>query len=114
MPVMRPKGGNIKRKQCIPLCVAGLNIKTIMSKLVLSAMMLLLSLSAVGQYAITGSVKEATTNRILEGATVELDGTSRVIISDDLGRFRFDGLKEGSYTIRVRYVGFADKTETIE
>src|SRR2546430_41134 len=114
MPVMRPKGGNTKRKQCIPLCVAGLNIKTIMSKLFLSAMMVLLSLSALAQFSITGSVKEAKTSHTLEGATIQLDGTTLAAVSDDLGRFRFDGLKEGSYTVRVKFVGFTEKIESVE
>lgn len=110
---MRTKGGNIKRKQRIPLCTAGLTQFKIMLKSCLSALLILLSCNAFAQFAISGTVKEAKTNHPLSGATVQLEGTNNATLSDEFGHFQFEKLKEGSYTVHVKFIGYADKTENV-
>lgn len=80
----------------------------------LSAMLALLSWNAFAQFSINGTVRETKTNHPLANATVRLDGTNFITLSDDLGHFRFDDLQEGVYTVHVKFIGYTDKTENVE
>lgn len=60
----------------------------------------------------TGRVREAARNYFLEGVRVQVDG--RVVSTDREGRFRLDGLKPGSYTARVDFIGYAPQAFQIE
>ncbi|HYG04684.1 MAG TPA: TonB-dependent receptor [Chryseosolibacter sp.] len=54
---------------------------------------------------IKGQVSDSTTNAALPGATVFL-GNSQVVTTDQLGNFRFDGLEDGSYLLRITFIGY--------
>lgn len=54
---------------------------------------------------IKGRVIDSTTNATLTGASVFL-GDHQVVTTDQLGNFRFDGLEDGVYTIRVTFIGY--------
>lgn len=74
---------------------------------------LLLSASAVAQQAfITGMVKDAKNNQSLTGATVRLS-SGLTVATDEFGKFRFEKLLPGTYTLKVTFLGYADTTEKI-
>jgi hypothetical protein len=71
---------------------------------VLTACALLAPLT-LAQTALTGTVTNAATGRALEGARVTIEGTSREVITDSGGNFRFDDLAPGSVSLSVYYTG---------
>jgi iron complex outermembrane recepter protein len=79
---------------------------------ILAAMLLPLHIFAQ-QFSISGNVRDSKSNDNLPGATIELDGTRYFAIADELGRFRLSKVKEGTYSLTVRFVGYQTKTETV-
>ncbi|MCK6616808.1 MAG: TonB-dependent receptor plug domain-containing protein [Cyclobacteriaceae bacterium] len=76
-------------------------------KLVYVISLLMLAAGAQGQlcsYKLSGTVTTET-SELLAGATVELI-PGAITATDDQGRFQFDRLCKGRYTIRVRFIGF--------
>lgn len=61
---------------------------------------------------VTGIVSDE--NQSLPGATVTIEGTKKVIITDSEGRFTISDLKEGQYNLKVSYIGFESKSLNIE
>ena len=59
---------------------------------------------AVG--AVRGTVLDAEQGTPVVRATVSLAGTARGVMTDDDGRFLFDGLPAGSVTLRIRALGY--------
>jgi iron complex outermembrane receptor protein len=89
-----------------------------MFKLVTIAVVMLLSTCAVAQefsqssqLGISGTVKDGKTNEVLVGASVQLNGQATV--TDASGRFTFEKLSSGEYTLRVRFLGYEEKVEKI-
>jgi iron complex outermembrane recepter protein len=111
MPVMRPKGGNpligrkVKHKQCIPLCMAGLNQMT-MLKFFYTILGAMLSLCSYGQFSLSGEIRDSESNKLLPGATIRLEPSKLFTISDQFGQFRFEKLPAGEYMVSVSYIGF--------
>ena len=62
---------------------------------------------------LTGTVRDATTGEDLIGANVFLEGTGQGASTDVDGRFEIRGLRPGSYTARVGYVGYVAYTQTV-
>lgn len=56
---------------------------------------------------LTGTVLDGDTRLPLRGVTVQLVGTEKTALTDDLGRFRFDGLLPAAYKIEFSHVGYA-------
>jgi len=84
-----------------------------MFKTFLLAAVLLLPVAVCAQnFAVTGTVRDSKQNHVLPGASVQIDGTRYVTATDEFGRFTFT-LAAGSYTARVRFVGFQEKAESI-
>lgn len=82
----------------------------------LSATFVLLSLTASAQYRWSGSVRDSQSQRALPGATViisDLNGI-KVTVTDPFGRYEFADVAAGTYTLKVTFVGYAEKTETVE
>ncbi|HEY9166577.1 MAG TPA: DUF2012 domain-containing protein [Candidatus Kryptonia bacterium] len=59
-----------------------------------------------GGSGIEGSVRDATTDEPLPGATVMLEGTSMGAATDLDGRFVIRDVPPSSYTVRITYVGY--------
>lgn len=76
---------------------------------VLAAM--LLSASAFAQSVITGTVRDTTNNQPLPGATVKVN--NRTTATDESGKFRFDNLTPGTYTLTVTFLGYKDRTVAV-
>lgn len=74
---------------------------------------MLLSASVFAQQAtVTGTVRDAKNSQALPGATVKLS-SGLVIVTDDFGRFRFEKLDTGTYSLAVSFLGYKDKTENL-
>src|SRR6478609_2363831 len=85
-----------------------------MFKSMILATVVLLSMSARAQeFSITGSVRDGKGNQVLAGATVQLEGTSRIAVTDEYGRFRLDKLAAGDYSLIAKFLGFELKTEKV-
>ena len=63
--------------------------------------------------AVTGVVTYAATGQPLEDASVNLVGTEMGSPTDARGRYQFDGVPAGSYTVQVRMLGFGTRTAEI-
>jgi iron complex outermembrane receptor protein len=62
---------------------------------------------------IQGTVLNQNTNRILERATVQVQGTAFQTLTDKDGSFRLAGLPAGTYTLVASYAGLDDVTKTV-
>ena len=71
--------------------------------------------SAWAQYPgeLTGRVLDALTHSPVEGALVEVTGTTLSVITDGRGEFRIRGIEPGSRTVRVSRLGYATTTQEI-
>lgn len=67
-------------------------------------MLLLLTVWAHAQHRLSGTVRDATTQRVLPGATVRLLVGS-VTAADEFGKFEFD-VSAGNYQLQVTMVGY--------
>lgn len=74
-----------------------------------------LLLSQVRPRAISGVVRDST-GRPLGGAGIALDpnGSPRVTRADDQGRFLFENVAPGTYSLRVTWIGYQPENRIIE
>lgn len=63
---------------------------------------------------VTGKVTDARTGANLKGALVTIDETNQSTATDDLGRYRFPAIREGKYTLRVSYLGYAGAATVLQ
>ena len=66
-------------------------------------------LLAAHQGAIQGSVRDATDQLPLTGATVLVVETNQGTVSDIFGKYQFNDLPAGEYTLKISYVGYASQ-----
>lgn len=57
---------------------------------------------------IHGTVTDRATNEPLTGATIQLSGTTLGTVADIDGKYQFNNLKSGVYTLEIRYIGYKD------
>jgi CarboxypepD_reg-like domain/TonB-dependent Receptor Plug Domain len=55
---------------------------------------------------IRGRVTDATTNKPLVGASVQVEGSATKTVSDTEGTFRLEKIAVGRYTLQISFVGF--------
>jgi outer membrane receptor protein involved in Fe transport len=83
----------------------------------LAALVLLLAPTLVWAQGAPGSIKgvirDAETGEYLDYANVLLKGTTRGTMSLGGGVFYFNGLRPGSYTVQVLYLGYAPTSVTV-
>ncbi len=72
-----------------------------------------LSLAAHAQSTVTGTVTNAATGAVLEGARVTLEGTGREVTTDSLGTYRFDNVPAGSAVLAASYTGLKPVTTPV-
>lgn len=82
--------------------------KKLLQFLVLSLSLMFISTTTSAQ-GVKGKVKDATTGQSLVGATIKVDGSDKGAIADMRGAFEIK-LKQGSYTLKVSYVGYETKS----
>ena len=74
------------------------------------------ALCTLTTYAQTGSIsgKVVDDSKLpIPGASVQVDGTQKITVSDNEGNFRITGLASGTYTLTVKYIGFAAAKLTV-
>ncbi len=71
-----------------------------------------LPIATWAQFTLSGNVQSAE-GEPLVGANVGLEGTYYATASDVNGYFNLTGLEEGSYTLIVSYIGYADYEKTV-
>ena len=84
-----------------------------MPKLLLVSTLLIVGLSARAQFKIEGTVRDVKNNRVLQGATVQLDGNRTGAVTDEFGRFVLDRLAAGEHTLMVKFIGFTIREEKL-
>lgn len=62
---------------------------------------------------IKGSVYDINQNETLPGATVYIEELEQGVITDTAGVFRIKGIPEGTYTLKVQYLGYLPTEKTI-
>ena len=91
------------------------NQKVQAMKIILSTVtFLLLGIVAMGQYTLSGIVRDAETGNPLEGANIILGPSGEAIASNSSGSFAISGVQSGEYSIKVTFVGYKTFTKTIK
>jgi outer membrane receptor protein involved in Fe transport len=62
---------------------------------------------------ISGKVSDKQTDHPIGGATIVLDPTGRTSSTDADGRYRFDHVAAGPYTLRGRYIGYIAQSASV-
>ncbi len=73
----------------------------------------LFSSSALAQYTVEGTVTDQNTGATLPGATVILVGTDYGTATNADGQFEFTNVPEGTYTLRISFVGYVQLNRNI-
>jgi len=82
-----------------------------MKKIVGTTAMVLMSIAAISQQSISGTVLNATTQKPITGATISINAYASV--ADEKGHFLFTKIKPGNYLLKVTCIGFKDYEQTI-
>lgn len=64
--------------------------------------------------SIEGYVYDDSTDMLLEGATISISENNMETTSDAFGKYFFNGLPEGNYTINITYLGYSSTSVTVE
>ncbi|WP_258099169.1 TonB-dependent receptor [Marinoscillum pacificum] len=75
--------------------------------------MLFVCFRSYSQSAVSGSVMDIESGDPLIGATAMLSGTSKGATTDASGKFTIQGVEDGSYTLTITYVGYAEFSKKI-
>jgi hypothetical protein len=76
-------------------------------KLFLISLISLISIYQLPAQSLSGEISALSTEKYLEGATVELKGSiHQTIITDQGGNFNFDNLLPGKYSLYITCIGF--------
>ncbi len=67
-----------------------------------------LSLSALAQFTIRGTVRDAQTKELLVGATIQLENQKRYAVTDEQGRFELKGIPAGQHDLLVKFLGYQE------
>ncbi|MBZ5858253.1 TonB-dependent receptor [Flavihumibacter profundi] len=75
-----------------------------------------LQFTAIAQNSVTGKIQDSINNSPLAGATVHLlnKGFSRTLVSTKNGEFTFSDIPNGSYFLRISFVGFSRIEKPVE
>ncbi|MES2519318.1 MAG: TonB-dependent receptor [Bacteroidota bacterium] len=66
------------------------------------------------QYSITGKITDAETGKILSGANIILENSTRGTTANQQGIYNLRNLKKGSYSLKISYLGFLKITKSID
>ena len=80
---------------------------------ILIVSMLFICFRSYSQSAVSGRVMDMVSGEPLIGANALLKGTSKGATTDANGTFTITGVEDGSYTLIVRYVGYADLSRKV-
>jgi iron complex outermembrane recepter protein len=82
-------------------------------KICLIILLSILNQTILRASSIEGRVLDGRTGKPLVGANIIIDENNRGTASDRNGYFKIERLTDGTYTLRVQYVGYATVTKTI-
>ncbi len=85
-----------------------------MFKKIILMSLLSLPMLLFAQFQIQGKVSAAANGEKLEGASVELIGTSIFAVTDATGNYQMEKIPSGRYTIKVKFLGYAPFSKQIE
>lgn len=86
--------------------------RSILTYMLLVVMMAAGSTTLFAQGILKGKVVDAKTKEPLEAATVFIIGTYKGGYTDEKGAFELKDVKKGDYSVRITYVGYAEKIYT--
>jgi len=69
---------------------------------------------AAAQFSLSGKVTARQNGAALAGATITLSNSNEKTIADADGRYHFDNLKSGTYSLSVSFIGYQTETKTVE
>jgi outer membrane receptor protein involved in Fe transport len=82
-----------------------MKLTTLLSTLLISLFTLQVAFAHLG--TLTGTVVDGNTHLPLHGVTVQLVGLEKATLTDELGRYRFEGLVASPYKVEFSHVGYA-------
>ncbi len=68
----------------------------------------------IAQYTVSGKIISSEDNAPLPGAHIVIQSKNKSTISDNTGYYEIKNLKEGSYYLRVSFLGMETKTEKVD
>ena len=86
-----------------------MSMKLDLGKIFFLILFLTLSVMAATAGTIKGTITDRQTKEPLTGATVQVSGTAQGAVADLDGNYTLE-LKNGTYTLTVRYIGYKDMT----
>ena len=84
-----------------------------MLRSVFFAAAILLTVNTFAQFTVTGTVRDAQSNEILPGATVQIDSINKNTVTDEQGRFTFTDVPTGNFDVKIRFLGYSDALQNI-
>ena len=84
-------------------------MKLDLGKIFFLILFLTLSVMAATAGTVKGTITDRQTKEPLTGATVQVSGTAQGAVADLDGNYTLE-LKNGTYTLTVRYIGYKDMT----
>ncbi len=79
-------------------------------------LLMIFSLISLTTFAQSGSISGKVvddTNLPVPGVSVQVVGTQKIVATDADGNYQITGLTSGSYTLTVKYIGFATQSQTV-
>jgi hypothetical protein len=61
--------------------------------------------------SLSGYIIDANTKKPIEGATINIKEINVKVISDSLGKYRFNNIKTGNYTLSVNYLSYQNQSK---
>ncbi|HMB40411.1 MAG TPA: TonB-dependent receptor [Balneolaceae bacterium] len=89
-------------------------LKKLISTIAATLLLAVFSTTAVAQYTVEGTVSDQSNGTPLPGATVILVDTNYGTATNVDGEFEFTNVPEGTYTLRVSYVGYVQITRSLD
>ena len=84
-----------------------------MLKFILGALLAIASWHSNAQFIVSGIVRDAKSKEALVGATIQVEGKTLYSATDERGRFEFRGIPAGHFIFLIKFLGYADKSESI-
>ncbi len=79
-------------------------------KVYITSALLLLSVFVLGQsFSVSGYITDQNSRETLIGAAIQLNGSTKAVVTDKYGFFTITGLKPGDYKILITYLGYVDQ-----
>src|SRR6478609_9726535 len=84
-----------------------------MLKFKMAAFGCLLSLNALAQFTISGTVRNAQTKEVLAGATIQIEEQKRHAETDERGRFELNRIPAGDHDLLIKFLGYVELHQTV-